>query len=79
MMLGGWSCWASEAGVVLSAVSCTLNALSMGDVSLPFILPTDSLLLHAVYAQVAIAMNKPARACRGRWNVLGRSAIMGVL
>jgi hypothetical protein len=32
-----------------------------------------------VNAHAAIAMNKPARACRGRWNVLDRSAVMGVL
>ena len=77
MMLGDYSCGSPEAGVALWAVSCTLNAFSEGNVSPPFILPTDSLLLHAVYAQAAIAMNKPARACRGRWGALDRVAVIG--
>ena len=55
MMLVGWSCGSPEVGVALWAVSCTLNAFSEGNVSLPFILPTGSLLLHAV---ITIAAKK---------------------
>lgn len=50
-----------------------------GDVSPPFILPTDSLLLQAVNAHVAIAMNKPARTCRVSCIVLERIAVIEVL